>query len=210
MNFKSNNLSKDFGQFFLSIKDSWRIILLTSLFICGLIIGAYAIKSNNSLFSEQINEVVKSAIIKKGSSVFIKNLIDSFFTSLAFLTITFGLGLCAVGIPAITLIPLIKGFGIGITGAYIYLNYSIKGVCYCLFVFFPAQILISSILIFACNESFYMSEDMFSTVRNGSIKEKNLAGLYLTRFALLLGFSLITALIDASLAKIFSSVFALF
>lgn len=210
MNYKRNNLSKEAGQILLSLKDSWRIVLLTSIFICGLIIGAYAIKSNNSLLGEQLNEIIKSAITKKESAVFIKNFLDSFVINTVFLMLSFSLGLCAIGAPAICLIPLIKGFGIGITGAYIYLNYSIKGVCYCLFVFFPAQILISAILIFACNEGFYMSEDLFSTVSKGIVKEKNLVRLYLTRFMLLLIFSLITSVIDASLSKVFSSIFTLF
>ncbi len=210
MKYKINSLSRDLGQTIISMKSSWRIILLSSFFLCGLIIGAYVVKNNNSLLSNQLSDIISSAIKNKSNSDFLKTFTETFITDSVFLIISFILGLCAVGIPLISLIPFIKGFGIGITGAYVYSVYSIKGVCYCLFVFFPAQVLISAILIFACNESFYMSEDIFSTLNSGSIKEKNLVRLYLTRFGLLLLFTCFTALLDALLSTVFSSVFSLF
>ena len=210
MNFKTKKLSEELRLFISSMKGSWRITLLTALFICGLIIGSFVIKNNNGVFSEQLNAIIEAAIANRINSDIFKSFIEVFLVNTVFLIITFSLGLCAVGIPAICFIPVIKGFSTGITGAYIYLNYSIKGVCYCLFVLFPAQILMSAILIIACNEGFYMSADIFDTLNKGSVKEKNLAGLYLTRFALLLLLSFFTSILDVFLSRLFSSVFVLF
>ena len=209
MKYKSISFNRQLSNYLLSLRDSWRIILLLCMFISGLIIGSFSIKNNDALMFEQLEEIIKSAIIKKESISFLNSFTDTLITNMLFLIVAFALGLCAVGIPAISLIPMIKGFSMGITGAYIYLNYSVKGVCYCLTVLFPAQIIISSILIFACNESFYMSADLFSTLNNRNVlKEKNLIGKYLTRFALLSVFIIISSLIDASLTKLFSSFFA--
>ncbi len=209
MKFKSISLNRQLSQYILTLKESWRIVLLLCLFICGLIIGSYAIKCNDSLLYSQLDEILKESIIKRNSMKFFNTFLDSFITDAVFLVITFAAGLCAIGIPAISIMPLIKGFSVGITGAYIYSAYSVKGVCYCLFVFFPAQIISSAILIFACNESFYMSADLFSTLNNNSLKEKNLVRLYLTRFGLFLLFSAVIALTDAFIYRVFSSVFAI-
>lgn len=209
MRYKSISVNKRISDFILSLKESWRLVLLVSVFICGLIIGAFAVKNNDSLLSSQLEEIIKTSIIKKNDLTFLKSFIDSLISDLMFLIITFSLGLCAIGIPAISVIPLIKGFSLGITGAYIYLNYSVKGVCYCLLVLFPAQIISAAILIFACNESFYMSADLFSTINNKSIiKDKNLVRLYLTRFGLLSILMILTSLFDALLSKLFSSIFS--
>ena len=208
MKYKSIKLNKQLDSFLLIIKESRRIVFLLCLFICGLIIGSFAVKNNDSLLSGQLEEIIKSAILKKEGMSFINAFCDSLITDFVFLLLAFSLGLCAIGIPVISVLPLIKGFSVGITGSFIYSEYSVKGVCYCLLVFFPAQILMSAILIIACNEGFYMSADLFSTLNNSASNEKNLIRMYLTRFGVLLLFTIAVSLLDGALTRLFSSFFA--
>lgn len=211
MKYKVNTLNKTISQTLVSLKESWRIILLLSLFICGLIIGSFVVKNNDSIMSNQLESIIKSGITTKNNSQFWEVFFNSITVNLVFLISAFSLGLCAIGIPFISLIPLIKGFGLGISGAYIYSNYSVKGVCYCLLILFPAQIISSALLIYACNESYYMSGDLFFSLNNSlNLKEKNPVRLYLTRFLLLALFIALSAGFDAVLSSLFSSFFSLF
>ena len=207
MKYKSIRLNGQIDGFINTLNESRRIVILLCLFICGLIIGSFSVKNNDSLLSAQLEDIIMSAILKKQSITYLNAFFDSLIINLVFLISAFALGLCAIGIPAIALLPLIKGFSMGITGAYIYSNYSVKGVCYCLLILFPAQIIMSAVLIIACNEGFYMSADLFSTLNNSISKEKNLIRMYLTRFGVLFVFTVAASLIDAALTRLFSSLF---
>ena len=96
MKYKSISVNRLVSHYILSLKDSWRVILLVSLFICGLIIGSFAVKNNNSLLSSQLEEIIKSAIIKKGEMTFLQSFADSFITNGLFLILIFIFGLCRI------------------------------------------------------------------------------------------------------------------
>jgi len=211
MFYKRITVNNNLKEKIISMKDSWRICLLLTLFITGLIIGSFVIKNNNSLLINQIEQIVKNSVTEKSSSSFIKNFFDFLLPNTVYLILSFTFGFCAVGIPLISLLPLIKGFGMGIIGAYIYQAFAIKGVCYCLLIFFPAQIISSAVLIYACNEGFYMASELFNALRIKQIsKEKDFIRVYLTRFVILLSFLLIASFTDSLLSSIFSGFFVLF
>ena len=210
MKYKELRINSSLRNAVLSMRDSWRIALLTSLLICGLMIGAFVIKNNNGIFSEQLVEIIKESISRKKDSGFLSLLIDSFIPNLMYMILCFSFGLCAVGIPAISVLPLIKGFSIGIISSYIYSCYSVKGVCYCLIILFPAQIISSALLIYAGNEGYYMSSELFTAVsKMSNTSENNSFRLYIVRFLILLAFSLIASLFDALLSILFSRFFLL-
>jgi hypothetical protein len=211
MKYRQLSINNYMKSVILSMKESWRITLLTSLFICGLIISAFVIKNSDSILSVQINEIIKASITRRSSAGFLMLFLDSFAPILFYFVMCFTFGLCAVGVPLISFLPVIKGFGVGLISSYIYSTFSVRGVCYCLLIYFPAQIISSALLVYACNEGYYMAADIFSLLReNADISEKNAFKLYVTRFLLLTGFGVLTALLDCLLSLGFTRFFRLF
>jgi len=211
MKYRNQSFNSSLKSMILSMKDSWRIALLTSLFICGLIISSFVIKNGNSLLSGQLNEIIKASILKRNSSGFLMLFLDSFTPSELYLVLCFTFGLCAVGVPLISVLPFIKGFSVGLIGSYIYSVYAVKGVCYCLLIYFPAQIISSALLIYACNEGYYMATDIFSLIQEKPVtSENNAFRLYITRFLILTAFCIAAALCDSLISVLFTRFFNLF
>lgn len=193
------------------LKDSWRITLLTALFVSGLIVGAAIVKSSDTVLMQQISAIIQSYIEKRATQSFLILFVNSIIPIILFLYLSFSSGLCAIGMPLIAAIPVIKGLGTGIIGAYLYSVCEIDGVCYCLLLYFPASIISTAILIFACNESFFMSTDLFTILKDKHYSApENIFRLYITRYCILVAFTLLCSIFDAFLVSSFSGLFKLF
>ena len=194
-----------------SIKKNWKSLLLLSLFAFGILLGTYILKQNidftDSTLANIINECIKS---KKEQSI-ASNFIDSLKFNLLFLLITFIFGFCAVGTPIITLIPIIKGLGMGLMCGYLYLKYNFSGLGYCVLIIYPGLIISMFALITACNFSMSFSYEMLLSVAGNNKKDSKgeyQLKLFCIRYLIVLVLSILASAVDSITIKLFSGLFS--
>jgi stage II sporulation protein M len=139
--------------------------LLTLLVLIGIVIGSLIAKNggvqNQSSFSFFMQNAFSASTASKG---FMSLLMSAFFSSSILICCAFFLGLCAVGSPAIVLILIFKGAGIGLSIGYLYMQYGLKGVAISALCILPQAVLSSVAIIIACREGLRFSVQLASVV----------------------------------------------
>ena len=114
------------------------------------------------------------------------------------------MGLCAVGFPFLYTVPFVKGLGIGAMLGYIYSFHGIKGVLYSALTVFPAAAIEFFAINLACNESYQMSLDILSLIKN---KKRDNAEpdmkLYIIRYLIIFAVLIISSIVYSVSSKLF-------
>jgi stage II sporulation protein M len=104
-----------------------------------------------------------------------------------FFLILFFLGTSIVGTP-LTIIPLIiKNSFIGYLSSYMYCEYDLKGILFSLVLLYPLFVVTTASLIYAANESVYMSKYILDTLIKKNTADNISTRLYILRYAVLFG-----------------------
>lgn len=191
------------------IAAGWKLILLTALFTAGMAFGAVLVKSSadHEWLEKLLNLLQEYSTMRSTQSLF-ATMCNSLFANLIFLSVAFTAGLCAMGLPFLTLLPFLRGLGMGAIFGYLYSAKALAGVGYCLLILLPGAILSTATLLIGCREGLTMSFDVFSVV-NGhkTLDSYHNFRLYCARFGILLVLLACAALADALFAKAFSGFF---
>lgn len=201
--------SFDFSRLKMILREEWKMVTLISIFLSGMIIGAIAAKhTDNAINAKLITMFSDFTMLRSTQSIF-QTFVNSFIVSFIYLSIVFAFGLCAVGIPIISIIPLCRGIGIGMIAGYLYSTYSLSGAGYCMVILFPSAIISTAALLFGCNESFVMSYEIFN-VMSGKIPNQygNIFKRYSLRYFILLAIITVSAVIDTVMTVIFAGNFS--
>lgn len=185
------------------------ILMFSILLLSGLLIGVLVAKNGNESILDQVSRMFDSFYSVRENQSIGASVINSLKVSCAFWLINVLFGLCIIGIPFVTVIPVIRGLGIGLVTGYIYSIYGIKGIGYCFLIIFPGALISFIALIYAVSDSFKMSLYTLSSCVNseapkgGAEKIKIFAVrqiFYLMLFA-------VSAFIDGIVNKLFAGVF---
>lgn len=200
----------DFGRIKMVLREEWKIVTLISLFLAGMIIGAVAARhTDNTINSRLVTMVSDFAMLRNTQSIF-ETFSNSLTVNLIFLIVVFASGLCVVGIPVISLIPLIKGISLGMVSGYLYNAYSLNGAGYCMVILFPGAVIATATLLLGSNESFVMSYELLNMINGKSnYQHENILKIYSKRYAILLILTIIASLIDTLMTVFFASKFSL-
>lgn len=184
------------------------IIILMILFLAGLLFGAFAVKSGNSFICKNIIPIymnyVKSKSTMSGVSIFFTTLL----LNSGVIILTYFLGLCAVGVPLVAVVPVMSGSFIGIISGYIYQTYMLKGLGYCGIIIFPSAAITIASIIFASRESMLMSRNMLNLLSQRHNKYYEDFKNYSVRFLIYISLAAAGALIEAILTHLFISLFS--
>lgn len=116
-------------------------------------------------------------------------------------------GMCALGTAPVFVLSFFKSAGIAMTATYIYSVYALKGVEYCLLIFYPGKVLSLLGMLMLTHSCYFMSTSI-----SGLIKGKNDAKVEIEKYflrSLLIGLIFIfSSLIDFLMIKCFSSLFS--
>lgn len=190
------------------IKDNKLLVIFITLFTlgvaaCSLSLGLLGeknevlIKLLKSFFNE--NETLSVM------TLFSRNLISAFI----YLVTMYVAGLCAIGLPIVGIIPLIKGLSVGIIISYQYAFNGIKGFLYALaIIIIPTAVLIT-IFNYAYIEGIYMSLTVSNGIFNGKPRDREIECNFVTftkRFLIFAVGTVIISLIEAGMTSIFSKV----
>lgn len=190
------------------IKDNTITILFISLFTLGIVLGSLSLNfmGDNSptlisILKSYFNENESLSIL----ALFSRNLISGFI----YLGAIYIAGLCAIGLPIVAIIPLIKGIAVGVIISYQYIFSGIKGFLYsAAIIIFPAALLVS-VLNYAYCEGIFMSLAVSNGIFNGKPRDTKYSASFVTftkRFLIFSVAVIIISIIEAVLSSLFSKV----
>ena len=192
----------------LFIKDNRLTLLYITLFTIGCLAGTLVLNAtlarNNAvieLIGTYFSENEKLSVL----ALFSRNLIGSFF----YLGVMYIGGLCAIGLPIICIIPILKGIAVGMIISYQYVYSGIKGFLYCLIIVLVPQALLMAIYTLAYIEGIYMSLNVSNGIFNGKPRENKYSLNFITFSKRFIIFSLgvvLVSVIEAISGSVFSKV----
>ena len=118
---------------------------------------------------------------------------------LIYLIIAFLIGTSFVGTILSPLPLILKCFFIGFQSGYLYNEYELKGVLFCLILLYPCYVITTSSLIFACDESIYMSKYLFCTITNKNTANDISVRLYILRYLILFVINIVCIAVNSLL-----------
>ena len=132
----------------------------------------------------------------------------SFVGSASLLLVAFVCGFCAIAQPIPIGILLFRGFGLGLSLSYLYVNNGMSGVFCFLLLVLPQAVIATFALALGARESIRFSNHLFSfVVLQKEVQATGMFKLYLIKFLVLCGFTLVAALLDGICTFLFAGLF---
>ncbi len=191
-------------------KINYKPALFFFFLFTGLLIGVICIRYGAQSLTELAAGIFEQSRTDKSQQSIFALFFSDWLASLCFLFAAFTIGLCAVGLPFLPLIPLIKGIYLGALGGYMYTQYGLTGIGYCALVLYPGAALMLTALIYACTESMMMSADICSMLVNKTKQQNNsnTLKLYCVRYGVLTMILFGASIIDTTFLKLFGGYFS--
>ncbi len=183
-------------------------IILFSLFLCGIIIGAFVIKNCNDDVKNAFCTLLRNYISAKSDCGFLACFSGTVVFLVLFVVVVFLLGMCAVGTPLVWSVPIIFGL---ICSGYVSLmliSYGLKGILYCVLVDLLPYAITTATLVKCCCESTKLSVNLFTCIAgDNSFRGRNAFKEYVSSYLILCIPVIIGALISSACFKIFEGLF---
>lgn len=162
--------------------------LITSVF--GLLVGAicYRTMENN-----QLTQIIAENFLILNSGDFKSIFLYLLKLDSIILLVSFFIGTSFIGSAISFIPPTIKCIYIGYLGGYLYNEFELKGVLFCLILLYPCFAITTTALIFSSNENVYMSQYIYNCLNGKNTTDNISIRLYLLRYILL--FTIIIACI---------------
>ena len=190
------------------IKDNTLTVIFITLFTVGTLIGSFTLYYSIGK-SDSVSLLLKQYFDENSSlsilALFSRNVIASFF----YLAVMYIGGLCAIGLPFVAIIPVIKGIAIGTIISYQYVYNGLKGFLYAMIILLIPAALLMAVLNLAYIEGMYMSLTVSNGIFNGKPRESkyNLSFMTFTKRFLIFSVGIvIICIIEAVLSSAFSSI----
>lgn len=205
-----NTAAKEYGTNALTaLKKNGRMLAMLAVFAAGMIIGAVFVKRGGDLFSDIVCNMFTAYIKAKNEQSIGLNFINSLAVNISFMLAAFIFGLCAVGLPFVCTLPLLKGIGIGMLSGYLYSEFSLKGLGYCILIIYPGLIPAVFALLLACSAGIVSSYEMLLSFSSSKAqKGERSIKIYCIRFLVICILVIISAALDAATGRLFSRLFS--
>ncbi len=182
---KRNNFDKIYS-------EKYKLLFLF-ISIFGILIGVicYRITDNS-----QLTQVITENFTVLNSGDFKSVFIYLLKLDLIYFLISFFIGTSFIGAVLSFIPPTLKCLYIGYLGGYLYNEFELKGVLFCLLLLYPCFAITTTSLLFASNENIYMSQYIYNCLNGKSTTDNISIRLYLLRYVLL--FTIIIACITVT------------
>lgn len=129
---------RGFNNVYKTISKNKEIIILVLIFLSSVLFGVLRFKgeSNNELIVSYLSRYVEMRL----NSSFFKIFISSFLTSLCWIVLILILGTSVFGVINVPLILAVFGFFCGNISAFLYSNYSLKGIAFHSVMMLPCEL----------------------------------------------------------------------
>ncbi|MGN0569075.1 MAG: hypothetical protein ACI4N4_01050 [Candidatus Fimenecus sp.] len=184
------------SDFLSKIKYEWYKIILLIVSVAALLCGSLMYRY---MPNEEISALIREKIIFIQSGGFISIMMFLIKTDFMFLALSFFLGTSFMSASLFCLAPILKCFLIGYMSGLIYNEYELKGVLFCLILIYPYLVVTTSSLIFASNETVYMSKYIYRLITNKNTADDISVRLYLLRYLILFVINTVCAVVNSGL-----------
>lgn len=189
------------------IKFNWLLILLIILFITGLIIGSFEIKSSTNIIIKKIIESFETYLKNINQFAYISVFFNTFLISTIPLILAFFIGLSATGVPFVLSLPFLSGLFLGVISGYTYETYLLKGLGFCATNIFPSALITVAALILACEESMKMSKQMLMMCVELRIKKQIEVKKYCIKTIIFISICALGSMVEVVTWHLFSGLF---
>lgn len=182
------------------------LLLATAIFI-GIVFGAVCAGKADKSLVDGLDIIFTSDFELRCNQTVLSSFMAGLTANFIFFTAIFLLGLSvwgSIGVPAII---AFKGFGMGLTGGYLYRCYSFSGVGFFLLVMLMGCVASTLALIFQGRLAIGFANSLFARVRGVSPDEDETFYRYITNSSFILIALSISAMVDAILNFLFAGIF---
>lgn len=145
------------------IMSNWKLFLPIIFTFVGIISGCFGGKGEGKLFLKITDYFTTVILTRDITSIGSEFLIYLIFPAV-FLIVIFFLGLSVFGALITNVMPLIYGYIIGCISFFLYNEYTLKGLGYCIIMIFPYGTLCLLAIVLCCRESINMSEYIMKSI----------------------------------------------
>lgn len=175
--------------------DLFKIFYLI-ISIISILTGCYIYKIYPEIY---ITEACNDFLLNIQNGTFLEVLTQYIKIDIIFYLIMFFIGTSIIGIP-LTIFPLIiKSSFMGYLSSYMYCEYDLKGILFALVLLYPVFVITNTSLIYAANESIYMSKYILNIITNKNTADNISIRLYIIRYAVLLGINMVSIAVNSFL-----------
>ena len=186
----------DFSYIF---NEKYKVVLLI-FSIASILLGSFIYNGFNN---ESLTQIIENKIVLFESKELLKILLFLIKTELIYFAFAMAIGTSFLGAP-LSIIPIsIRCVITGFLGGYMYNEYELKGVLFSLLFIFPYTAVATTSLLFASNESIYMSIKNYNTITNKNTADDISVKLYLLRYLILIIINCVCALFNSLLIVLF-------
>lgn len=145
------------------IMSNWKLFLPIIFSFAGIISGCIGGKGEGKLYLKITDYFTTVILTRDITSIGSDFLIYLIFPAV-FLIVIFFLGLSVFGALITNVMPLIYGYIIGCISFFLYNEYTLKGLGYCIIMIFPYGTLCLLAIVLCCRESINMSEYIMKSI----------------------------------------------
>lgn len=145
------------------IISNWKLFLPIIFSFAGIISGCIGGKGEGKLYLKITDYFTTVILTRDITSIGSEFLIYLIFPAV-FLIVIFFLGLSVFGALITNVMPLIYGYIIGCISFFLYNEYTLKGLGYCIIMIFPYGTLCLLAIVLCCRESINMSEYIMKSI----------------------------------------------
>lgn len=186
-------------------------VMLYMFLLAGIGVGAYFSINGGSELYKQLDFLFASNINQKLHQSFVDTFLSSYTSNCIFIIAAFLLGSSLWGSMLQFAISFFRGFGIGISAAYLFYTYRLNGAIYYAGVMLPCVFVSVISLIMLQKESFVFSgrllEAIYKKDEMSHILLHSRFNTYFRKLLLAMIITLIASLLDVALTFIFGSSF---
>ena len=177
------------------ISEKNKIILLI-FSICSMLLGSLLFIHSENLF---LIDIISEIIDLFKSENYLKIIFFLIKSEIIYFALALFIGTSFVGAP-LSIVPIsLRCLLVGYVGAYMYNELELNGVLFCLLFIYPYTAIVITSLIFALNESIYMSNNCFNSLTNKNTADSISVKLYLVSYLFLIVINVFCALFNGLL-----------
>ena len=145
------------------IMSNWKLFLPIIFSFAGIISGCIGGKGEGKLYLK-ITDYFTTVILTRDITSIVSEFLIYLIFPAVFLIVIFFLGLSVFGAVITNVMPLIYGYIIGCISFFLYNEYTLKGLGYCIIMIFPYGTLCLLAIVLCCRESINMSEYIMKSI----------------------------------------------
>ncbi len=184
------------------------ITMLSVSLLAGLVFGAVCAGNADKSLMESLDFIFISDFQSRCDQSVLNSFIASLTSNFIFFIANLLLGLSVWGSVGVPFVIAFKGFGIGITGGYLYKCYALSGVGFFLLVMLCGSVVTTFALIFQGKIAIGFSNNLFAKVRGSVTNSDETFYRYIVNNSFMIIALSISSMIDAILNSLFAGVFA--